>query len=72
LRGRGGSSGPGRGGPVPPAMMGRGTPLAATTPDGREIHHKGPPCASCNEMIIGACVNAFGKTYLLYSTLYLH
>jgi len=33
------------------------------TPDGREVNHKGPPCAVCNEMIIGACVNALGKTY---------
>jgi LIM and senescent cell antigen-like-containing domain protein 1/2 len=37
--------------------------MATHTPDGREIIHKGPPCANCGEMIIGQCLNALGKTY---------
>ena len=37
--------------------------LATKTPDGRDIIHKGPPCANCGEMIIGQCTNALGKTY---------
>lgn len=37
--------------------------LANKTPDGRDIIHKGPPCANCGEMIIGQCTNALGKTY---------
>lgn len=37
--------------------------LATKTPDGRDIIHKGPPCANCGEMIIGQCMNALGKTY---------
>jgi len=52
-----GIAGPGRG------AVGRGMPMATTTPDGRDISHKGPPCENCQEVIIGACVNALGKTY---------
>jgi len=70
MRGRGVSSGPGPGwrgkssGPGrPQASAGRATPLATHTPDGRPIVHSGPPCAQCDEMIIGQCINALGKTY---------
>jgi hypothetical protein len=37
--------------------------MANRTPDGREIIHKGPPCAQCGEMVIGQCINALGKSY---------
>jgi hypothetical protein len=74
-RGRGISSGPGvkkSSGPgvknsenpnqiLPPVS--RGKPLATHTPDGRPIVFSGPTCVACNEMIIGQCLNALGKTY---------
>jgi len=66
-RGRGVSTGPGvawsgKGRGVS-AGPGRGQPMATTTPDGRAIQHSGPPCATCNQMIIGQCINALEKTY---------
>jgi len=57
---RGKSSGPGRGGLQ---GAGRAQPLATQTPDGRPVVHTGPPCAMCNEMVIGQCINALGKSY---------
>ncbi|PRP83932.1 LIM-type zinc finger-containing protein [Planoprotostelium fungivorum] len=60
--GRGFSSGPGRGAAAPESA-GRSRPLATHTPDGRPIIHTGPPCAHCNEMIIGRVISALGKTY---------
>jgi hypothetical protein len=37
--------------------------MATHTPDGRELTFTGPPCAVCEEMIIGAVINACGKQY---------
>eukprot|EP01121_Diplochlamys_sp_Union-15-3_P022493 TRINITY_DN959_c0_g1_i1.p1 TRINITY_DN959_c0_g1~~TRINITY_DN959_c0_g1_i1.p1 ORF type:complete len:440 (-),score=65.22 TRINITY_DN959_c0_g1_i1:49-1263(-) len=37
--------------------------MAQQTPDGRQIIYKGPPCATCGEMIIGQCINALNKTF---------
>lgn len=37
--------------------------MATHTPDGRKIVAKGPPCAHCNEMVIGRVLNAMGKTW---------
>lgn len=54
--GRGVSSGPGA------AMMG-GRPMATHTPDGRPIQFSGPPCAACNEMVIGPVTNALDKQW---------
>jgi hypothetical protein len=67
---RGGmSSGPGggrgRGGGAAGASSGPGRigALATHTADGREIHFSGPPCAACEETIIGAVTNALDKQY---------
>jgi hypothetical protein len=65
-RGGGMSSGPGGGagrGSGPAAPANRIGPLATHTADGREIKHTGPPCARCEEMIIGAVTQALDKQY---------
>ena len=63
------SAGPGRGtagrgagaGGVAGRGPGRGQTMATHTPDGRELHFTGPPCAICEEMIVGAVIEACGK-----------
>jgi len=72
--GRGMSNGPGGGmssGPgamaykgVPPvSAVGMGKAMATHTPDGRPLQFTGPPCALCNETIIGPVVNALEQTW---------
>jgi len=63
------SSGPGAT-PVRPPGKPRTAPprpvkpkLATHTPDGRELTYDGPPCAYCNDTVIGSVMTALGKNY---------
>jgi len=66
-----GMSGPGRGMSGPGANWARQKQeqeskpieMAKTTPDGRQIIYKGPPCAVCGEMVVGQCITALDKSY---------
>jgi hypothetical protein len=43
--------------------------MATHTPDGRAITFNGPPCALCEEMVVGPITNACGKQYRKFTTL---